>query len=69
VKDTSLVSIIGMFDLVNAINAAGADATYAAPSKAFTGYTFAIAIFFVLCFSLSRYAKYMEDRLNTGHKR
>jgi general L-amino acid transport system permease protein len=69
VKDTSLVSIIGMFDLINAINAAGADATYAAPSKAFTGYTFAIMIYFVLCFSLSRYAKYMEDRLNTGHKR
>ena len=68
-KDTSLVSIIGMFDLINAINAAGADATYAAPSKAFTGYTFAIMIYFVLCFSLSRYAKYMEDRLNTGHKR
>jgi general L-amino acid transport system permease protein len=69
VKDTSLVSIIGMFDLINAINAAGADAAFAAPSKAFTGYTFAIAIFFVLCFSLSRYAKYMENRLNTGHKR
>lgn len=69
VKDTSLVSIIGLFDLINAINAAGADAEWASPTKAFTGYTFAIAIFFVLCFSLSRYAKYMEDRLNTGHKR
>lgn len=69
VKDTSLVSIIGMFDLLLAINAAGSDAEWAAPTKAFTGYAFAIAIFFVLCFSLSRYAKYMEDRLNTGHKR
>ncbi len=69
VKDTSLVSIIGMFDLINAINAAGSDAEWASPTKSFTGYAFAIGIFFVLCFSLSRYAKYMEDRLNTGHKR
>ncbi|MEO6014498.1 MAG: amino acid ABC transporter permease [Devosia sp.] len=69
VKDTSLVSIIGLFDLLNAINAAGSDAEWASPTKAFTGYAFAIGVFFVLCFSLSRYAKYMEDRLNTGHKR
>lgn len=69
VKDTSLVSIIGLLDLINAINAAGASAEWAAPTKAFTGYAYAIAIYFVLCFSLSRYAKYMEDRLNTGHKR
>ena len=69
VKDTSLVSIIGLFDLINAINAAGSDTAWSAPTKSYTGYAFAIAIFFVLCFSLSRYAKYMEDRLNTGHKR
>jgi general L-amino acid transport system permease protein len=69
VKDTSLVSIIGLLDLINAINAAGSSAEWAAPSKAFTGYAFAIAIYFVLCFSLSRYAKYMENRLNTGRKR
>jgi general L-amino acid transport system permease protein len=69
VKDTSLVSIIGMFDLLLAINAAGDGAEWASPTKAFTGYAYAIAIFFILCFSLSRYAKYMEDRLNTGHKR
>jgi general L-amino acid transport system permease protein len=69
VKDTSLVSIIGLFDLLNAINAAGSDTEWASPTKSFTGYAFAIMIFFVLCFALSRYAKYMEDRLNTGHKR
>ncbi|MEQ1900766.1 MAG: amino acid ABC transporter permease [Devosia sp.] len=69
VKDTSLVAVIALFDLINAINLAGSDAEWASPTKAFTGYAFAILIFFVLCFSLSRYAKYMEDRLNTGHKR
>ncbi|MEQ1770123.1 MAG: amino acid ABC transporter permease [Devosia sp.] len=69
VKDTSLVAVIALFDLINAINLAGSDAEWASPTKSFTGYSFAIMIFFVLCFSLSRYAKYMEDRLNTGHKR
>jgi general L-amino acid transport system permease protein len=69
VKDTSLVSIIGMFDLLLAINAAGSDTIWSSPTKSFTGYAYAIGIFFILCFALSRYAKYMEDRLNTGHKR
>ncbi len=69
VKDTSLVSIIGIFDLLNAIQSAGSDSAWATPTKSITGYAFAIALFFVLCFSLSRYAVYMENRLNTGHKR
>jgi len=69
VKDTSLVSIIGIFDLLNAIQSAGSDSAWATPTKSITGYAFAIAIFFVLCFSLSRYSVYMENRLNTGHKR
>ncbi|MDB5505959.1 MAG: amino acid transporter permease [Devosia sp.] len=69
VKDTSLVSIIGIFDLLNAIQSAGSDSAWATPTKSITGYAFAIFIFFILCFSLSRYSLYMERRLNTGHKR
>ncbi|MEO5807860.1 amino acid ABC transporter permease [Devosia sp.] len=69
VKDTSLVSIIGIFDLLNAIQSAGSDSAWSTPTKSITGYAFAIGIFFVLCFSLSRYSVYMENRLNTGHKR
>lgn len=69
VKDTSLVAVIALFDLINALNLAGSDAAWNSPTRSVTGYTFAIMVFFVLCFSLSRYSKYMEDRLNTGHKR
>jgi general L-amino acid transport system permease protein len=69
VKDTSLVSIIGIFDLLNAVQSAGSDSAWATPTKSITGYAFAIAIFFVLCYSLSRYSLYMERRFHTGHKR
>lgn len=69
VKDTSLVAIIGIFDLLNAIQSAGSDSAWSTPTKSITGYMFAIVVFFILCFSLSRYSVYMENRLNTGHKR
>lgn len=68
-KDTSLVSIVGIFDLLNTIQAATADINWAAPTQAVTGYVFAAAVYWVFCFSMSRYSLYMERRLNTGHKR
>jgi general L-amino acid transport system permease protein len=69
VKDTSLVAIIGIFDLLNAVQSAGSDTEWSSPTAPFTGYAFAILIFFAMCYSLSRYSLYMERRLNTGHKR
>ena len=33
------------------------------------GYVFAALIYWVFCFSMSRYSIFMERRLNTGHKR
>ncbi|MHB1102239.1 MAG: amino acid ABC transporter permease [Devosia sp.] len=68
-KDTSLVSIVGIFDLLNTVQAATSDIEWAAPTQAVTGYVFAAAIYWVFCFSMSRYSLYMERRLNTGHKR
>lgn len=68
-KDTSLVSIVGIFDLLNTVQAAAADAAWQSPTHAVTGYFFAAAVFWMFCFSMSRYSMFMEDRLNTGHKR
>lgn len=68
-KDTSLVSIVGIFDLLNTIQAATSDIAWAAPTQAVTGYIYAAAIYWVFCFAMSRYSMYMERRLNTGHKR
>ncbi|WP_338607004.1 amino acid ABC transporter permease [Pelagibacterium nitratireducens] len=68
-KDTSLVSIIGIFELLNTVRAAGSDAVWASSSQAITGYIFAGMVFWIFCFGMSRYSIYMENRLHTGHKR
>jgi general L-amino acid transport system permease protein len=68
-KDTSLVSIVGIFDLLNASQAASADINWSSPTQAITGYLFAGFIFWAFCFAMSRYSLYMERRLDTGHTR
>jgi len=68
-KDTSLVSIVGIFDLLQAVQSASADSVWAAPTRAITGYVFAGIVFWIFCFAMSRYSMFMERRLNTGHKR
>jgi general L-amino acid transport system permease protein len=68
-KDTSLVSIIGVFELLNTVRSAARDVNWASPTQAVTGYIFAGFIFWIFCFGMSRYSLYMEDRLHTGHKR
>ena len=69
-KDTTLVLIISMFDLLGVVkqNISG-DPTWATPQTAKTGYVFAAAIFWVFCFGMSRYSQYMERRLDTGHRK
>jgi general L-amino acid transport system permease protein len=68
-KDTSLVSIVGIFDLLNTIQAATSDIQWASPTQAVTGYIFAAAVYWVFCFAMSRYSMFMERRLDTGHRR
>lgn len=68
-KDTTLVTVIGVFDLLGIVITGFADAKWASPQTGATGYFTAAAIFWVFCFSMSRYSQYVERRLNTGHKR
>jgi general L-amino acid transport system permease protein len=68
-KDTTLVSIIGIFDLLGIINASTSDANWASPQTPATGYFFAALVFFIFCFGMSRYSIFMENRLHTGHRR
>ncbi|QPC87353.1 ABC transporter permease subunit [Mesorhizobium sp. NBSH29] len=68
-KDTTLVLIISMFDLLGVVkqNISG-DPTWGSPQTAKTGYIFAAAVFWIFCFGMSRYSMYMERRLDTGHR-
>jgi len=68
-KDTSLVSIIGMFDLLGIVRLNFADATWASPVTPMTGLVFAGFLFWIFCFGMSRYSGLMERHLDTGHKR
>src|SRR3569623_1026958 len=68
-KDTSLVAIVGIFDLIKTIEASRIDPNWAAPSIAFTGYAFAALFYFVFCFGMSRYSLGVERRLAAGHNR
>jgi len=68
-KDTSLVYIVGMKDLLEAVKTKNDAIEWASPTQSVTGYIFAAAVYWVMCFSISRYSRYWENRLNTGHKR
>ena len=65
-KDTSLVLIIGLFDLLAIIRAGLTDSEWL--GFATEGYVFAALVFWVFCFSMSRYSQYIERRLHTGHR-
>ena len=66
-KDTSLVIIIGLFDLLNSIKQATTDPAWL--GMATEGYVFAALVFWIFCFGMSRYSMRLERKLDTGHKR
>lgn len=69
-KDTSLVLIIGLFDLLGIVQQSiQSDSTWFSPQTAPTGYFFAGAVFWVFCFAMSRYASYIERRLAVTDRR
>jgi len=65
-KDTTLVLIVAIFDLLGQLRAAFADPNWATPTTLFTGFAFAGMIYFAFSFAMSRYALYTERRLSTG---
>ena len=66
-KDTTLVSVISMFDLVGAIRGPILAATE------WNGvywelFMFASVLFFVVCYGISQYSQWLERRLATDHR-
>lgn len=64
-KDTTLVSIIGLSDPIGWIRLIQADADWNGIVWELFG--FVAFIFFLFCFSMSRYSMYLERKLQTGH--
>lgn len=65
-KDTSLILIIGLFELSGIMKAALNDPEWL--GFATEGYLFAALIYWMFCFSMSRYSMRIEEKLHTGHK-
>jgi general L-amino acid transport system permease protein len=68
-KDTSLVLIVAIFDLLGQLRAAFADPTWAAPVTLLTGFAFAGMIYFLVSFGMSRFSIFVERRLNSVEAR
>jgi len=65
-KDTTLVLIIGMFDLLGAVDLTLKDPNWVGYST--EGYIFTASIFWMFCFAMSRYSHSLEIKLDTGHR-
>lgn len=62
-KDTTLVSIVGIFDLLGAGQTAVTDVAWSSPVQAMSMYLYVAAIFWLFCFCMSRYSMHMEQKL------
>ena len=67
-KDTTLVFIVGIFDLLRTIEVARIDPKWAAPVVSTTGYTVAAMFYLAFCYAMSRYARATEARLARGDR-
>ncbi len=65
-KDTSLVMIIGLFDILMITKSSITDAKWL--GLEWEGYAFVGLLFWVLCFGMSRYSQWLERRLDTGRR-
>ncbi len=68
-KDTTLVFIVGIFDLLKTAETARIDPNWATPVTSTTAYVFVALIYFVGCYGMSRYARFVEARLAQGDRR
>ena len=65
-KDTTLVSIIGLLDPLGLSNSIRADTAWNGIFWELYGFT--ALVFFIFCFSMSRYSMWLERQLQTDHR-
>ena len=67
-KDTTLVSVISMFDLVGMIRGPILSSTDWAGGIYWEPWAFACVLFFVVCYGISQYSQWLERQLRTDHR-
>jgi general L-amino acid transport system permease protein len=68
-KDTSLVYIISIFELLSTVRNSFTNPEWATSTTPASGLLFAAVVFWIFCFGMSQYSQFIERRLNTGHRR
>jgi general L-amino acid transport system permease protein len=68
-KDTTLVFIVGIFDLLKTVEVSRIDPKWATPVTSTTGYAVAAIFYLIFCYAMSRYARATEVRLAMAEKR
>ena len=66
-KDTTLVSIIGLFDILNMLKAVSQDVPWRGLHK--EPLVVGAALFFIICFAMSKYSRHLEETLGGGTQR
>jgi len=66
-KDTVLVSIIGLFDILGMLRSVSQDVPWRGLHK--EPLFFGAALFFIICFAMSKYSRHLEVKLSAGDNR
>lgn len=65
-KDTTLVLIVGLFDVLGMVQLTTQDPKWLAPTTTNSGYFVVAAFFWLACFLMSRYSRGLEQKLARG---
>ncbi len=66
-KDTTLVSIIGLFDILGMLRSVSMDVPWRGLHK--EPLIFGAVLFFIVCFAMSKYSRHLEVKLSAGANR
>ena len=67
--DTTLISVVGATDFLEAMNNAFKDPAWSGPTIVASGYAFAGMFYFVFCYSIARYSAFLERMLAKGRRK
>ncbi|SRR5260221_2913091 len=65
--DTTLVAVVGLYDFLNIVRTGSHDANWIGTE--IEGFVFCAAVYWVICYGMSRYSVHLERKLDTGHKK
>ena len=62
-KESTVLLIVGLFDLLGMVQSAAADPAWLSQGVSATGYFFTALFFWMFCFTFSRYSQRLEKKM------